>query len=146
MLAVFSIPSEPGNERIAMDRVTETVRTLGLSTSQLDRLNTAVGEVVMNAMEHGNHYRPDIPVIIGIEASKDILTIRITDQGNGPPIRPSEAPDLEAKLAGQQPARGWGLFLVKNMVDDVRLSGDASHHTVELTMKLDAGGRSNANQ
>ena len=36
-------------------------------------------------------------------------------------------PDLEAKLEGLQKPRGWGLFLIQNMVDDVRVSSDGHH-------------------
>ncbi len=139
MFAEFTIPSEPGNERLAMDRVVEATRELNLPTPVLERLNTAVAEVVMNAMEHGNHYRPDAPVVIVVEASHGMLSVRITDQGSGQPIPQGETPDLEAKLAGKQPARGWGLFLVRNMVDDVRIISDASHHTVELILRLEGG-------
>ncbi len=146
MEAEFSIPSEPGNERLAMDRVVETTRNLNLPSSLVERLNTAVAEVVMNAMEHGNHYRADAPVVIDIEASDDVLSVRITDQGGGQPIPEAETPNLEAKLAGSQPARGWGLFLVKNMVDDVRISGDASHHTVELILRLNGGAAGDARE
>ncbi len=50
-----------------------------------------------------------------------------------------ETPDLEAKLANQQTPRGWGHFLIKNMVDELRVSGDAHHHTIELIVRLDGG-------
>jgi anti-sigma regulatory factor (Ser/Thr protein kinase) len=45
-------------------------------------------------------------------------------------------PDLEAKLAGTQTQRGWGLFLIQTMVDEVRVSGNPDHHTIELVMYL----------
>jgi anti-sigma regulatory factor (Ser/Thr protein kinase) len=51
-----------------------------------------------------------------------------------------EAPDLEAKLQNMQTPRGWGLFLVKNMVDEMRVSGDENHHTVELILHLQENG------
>ena len=61
---------------------------------------------------------------------------------------------LEAKLEGQiecweemlfhielwsstQTSRGWGFFLIESMVDDVRLSGDPDHRTIELVMRLE---------
>ena len=44
--------------------------------------------------------------------------------------------DLEAKLAGLQKPRGWGLFLIKNMVDDMRTHTTETHHTIELVMRL----------
>jgi anti-sigma regulatory factor (Ser/Thr protein kinase) len=68
------------------------------------------------------------------------LMVRITDRGSGPP--PSQggvAPDLEAKLEGMQTPRCWGLFLIERMVDEVRVSGNADHHTIELLMRLEEG-------
>jgi len=47
--------------------------------------------------------------------------------------------ELQAKLAGLQKPRGWGLFLIKKMVDDVRVTSDERHHTVELVMRLGGG-------
>jgi hypothetical protein len=45
-------------------------------------------------------------------------------------------PDLEAKLEGMQTPRGWGLFLIKNMVDDMNVTGDEHHHAIELVTYL----------
>jgi anti-sigma regulatory factor (Ser/Thr protein kinase) len=66
LLAEFSIPSQPGNERIAMRRVAEAVRPLGLKSDRLERLATAVSEATMNAMEHGNHFEPERPVSVRV--------------------------------------------------------------------------------
>lgn len=135
-LVEFDLPSEPGNERQAMAQVAEAVKELSLPKERLDRLGTAVGEAAMNAMEHGNGYRPDLPVSIRVLASKTALVVHITDHGGGKPIPEAETPDLEAKLASEQSPRGWGLFLIKNMVDDLRTSSDEVHHTIELVMNL----------
>ena len=138
-LAELTVPSQPGNERIAMEQVTEAVEGLHLPGRRLDQLKTAVAEATMNAMEHGNHYLPDRPVSIKVLASQAALSVRITDHG-GTRILPSESgievPDIEAKLAELQTPRGWGLFLIKHMVDEMNISSDASHHTVELIMYL----------
>jgi anti-sigma regulatory factor (Ser/Thr protein kinase) len=144
-LAELSIPSEPGNERRATEEVARAVSGLGLPERTLERLKTAVAEATMNAMEHGNHYRAEVPVLIEVSASEAELSIKITDEGSGPPAFHSEVPDLEAKLEGMQTPRGWGLFLIKNMVDDMRVSGNPDHHTIELITYLkgddDAGGQ-----
>ena len=66
VLAELSVPSEPGNERLAMERVAEVIKELGLSEQRLERLKTAVAEATMNAMEHGNRYRPEVPVVIEV--------------------------------------------------------------------------------
>jgi hypothetical protein len=38
-----------------------------------------------------------------------------------------------------QTQRGWGLFLIQNMVDEVRVSGNPDHHTIELVVRLEGG-------
>lgn len=135
-IAEFSVPSEPGNERRAMERVAAAVRDLGLDGRTLDRLRTAVAEATMNAMEHGNRYRADAPVLIAVAATDRALRVTITDRGSGPPVPAPETPDLAAKLDGMQTPRGWGLFLIKSMVDEMNVGGDEDHHTVELVLHL----------
>ncbi len=60
----FELPSLPGNERVAAQRVLEAVAGLGWSETRLKRLETAVAEATMNAMEHGNGYNPELPAEI----------------------------------------------------------------------------------
>ena len=68
-LAELSVPSEPGNERRAMEEVAAAVEGLGLTERDLERLKTAVAEATMNAMEHGNQYRASEPVLLEISVS-----------------------------------------------------------------------------
>ncbi|HCJ35883.1 MAG TPA: hypothetical protein DHV65_16505 [Ktedonobacter sp.] len=136
-LAELSIASEPGNERQAMEQVAHAVQELNLPQRRLDQLKTAVAEATMNAMEHGNNYQPDVPVTIQVLSSATTLSVRISDKGNGQPIDVSQAPDIEAKLAELQSPRGWGLFLIKNLVDDVNVISDENHHTLELLLNLE---------
>ena len=138
LLADFTIPSAPDNEREAMEQVAAAVAGLDLPADRLERLKTAVGEATMNAMEHGNRYDPDLPVAIRVQTTADELIVSITDHGGGQPIPEADAPDLEAKLAGLQSPRGWGLFLIRSMVDELRVTDDDTYHTVELVMKLAA--------
>jgi len=144
-LANLSIPSEPGNERQAMEQVAEVAQSLNLPPRRLEQLKTAVAEATMNAMEHGNHYRPDAPVLIQVLASGTALAVRITDQGGTQPIPEATIPDLEAKLAELQTPRGWGLFLIQNLVDEMRVTSDESHHTIELILRLE-GSNSHASE
>jgi len=140
VLAEFDVPSDPGNEREVMARVAAAVEALGIPSSRLERLKTAVAEAAMNAIEHGNQNRPELPVAVKVAASDEELRVHITDQGSARPMRDAEAPDLEAKLEGLQKPRGWGLFLIQNMVDGMEISGDESHHTIELILNLKGDG------
>jgi serine phosphatase RsbU (regulator of sigma subunit)/anti-sigma regulatory factor (Ser/Thr protein kinase) len=135
-VAEFAVPSEPGNEQLVMDRVAEAIGSSGLSKPRLERLKTAVSEAAMNAIEHGNKGRAELPVDVRVTVTPKELSVTITDQGGDHPIPAAETPDLEAKLAGLQNPRGWGLFLIKNMVDDMRVTTDGQHHRVELIVHL----------
>jgi anti-sigma regulatory factor (Ser/Thr protein kinase) len=137
ILTEFTLPSEPGNELQAMEAVIRVVEGLGLSKDRMERLKTAVAETTMNAIEHGNQYREDLSVGIQVLSSPTAVKVRISDHGGGRPIPDPEMPDLDAKLAGLQSPRGWGLFLIKNMVDDMNVETDETHHTVELIFNLE---------
>jgi serine phosphatase RsbU (regulator of sigma subunit)/anti-sigma regulatory factor (Ser/Thr protein kinase) len=144
ILAEFSLPSELGNECEATTQVTAAIRSLNLPDLRVQRLRTAVAEATMNAIEHGNKKRPELPVFIQVLASSRALAVRISDHGGGGPISYAEPPDLYAKLAGKQSPRGWGLFLIEKMVDEVHVSSDEAHHTLELILYLE--GDSHASQ
>ena len=90
----------------------------------------------MNALEHGNQYQFDKPVEVMVSASESQLKIEITDLGGGQDLPDPVTPDLDAKLAGLQSPRGWGLFLIKNMVDELNVHSDGIHHTLELILNL----------
>ena len=142
VLAGFNIPSKAGNERLAMEQVAQALTDFDLPESRMERLKTAVAEATMNAIEHGNRFQADLPVEIEIlldekAASGRDLVICIRDHGGGKEIPESEIPDLDAKLAGLQSPRGWGLFLIKKMVDEMRVSSDETHHTIELILHLE---------
>ena len=140
-LDAFALASEPGNERLAISRVAETASSAGISAGRLERLKTAVAEATMNAIEHGNKNHAEIPVDVEIIQTGDEITVAISDQGGAPtqdPAADAEEPDLVKKLAGAQRPRGWGLFLIRNMVDAMEVTIDGQRHTVWLTMRTSA--------
>ena len=147
VLTDFQLPSNPGNDREAMDRVATAAQGLNLPEKQLNRLKTAVSEATMNAIEHGNGNDPSLPVTIQLLERPNEVAVRITDCGPGPSgdLEPEE-PDLLAKLDGLQTPRGWGLFLIKNMVDELHVFGDDSSHTLELILRTDDGGPDSDNR
>jgi serine/threonine-protein kinase RsbW len=136
-LDAFTLPSEPGNERLALARVAESVAGIDLPDGRLEKLKTAVGEATMNAIEHGNQNRAEIPVEVEVTQAGDEIVVAITDQGGEAhpgPDNPDE-PDLLKKLEGGQSPRGWGLFLIRNMVDAMDVTINGQRHTISLTMR-----------
>jgi serine phosphatase RsbU (regulator of sigma subunit)/anti-sigma regulatory factor (Ser/Thr protein kinase) len=141
IMAEFELPGAIGNERVAMDRVAMAIAGLDLAPARLERLKTAVSETAMNAIEYGSQGDPDVPVRVSVRRTPAALEVRIADAGLGgavPSAAEAEVPDLDAKLAGLQKPRGWGLFLIQQMVDHVEVVREGERQTVVLT--LDLGG------
>ena len=132
----FDVPSEEGNERLVMNRVGSLVSDLGLEGERLERLKTAVAEATMNAIEHGNGFDSTKPVEVTVLRGSELLLVRIEDHGSGPDIPDAETPDLDAKLAGDQSPRGWGLFLIEQMVDGLSHYAAGGRHVIELEMSV----------
>jgi serine phosphatase RsbU (regulator of sigma subunit)/anti-sigma regulatory factor (Ser/Thr protein kinase) len=137
LMTRFELPSLAGNEREAMRRVTQAVEPLDLPRAIAERMQTAVAETVMNAIEHGNMGQTELPVEVEVFASPQRLLVRVADQGVKKAIPPAQTPNLDAKLRGEQSPRGWGLFLIEKMADTVRAHTDESHHTIELEFNLE---------
>jgi serine phosphatase RsbU (regulator of sigma subunit)/anti-sigma regulatory factor (Ser/Thr protein kinase) len=136
LLAEFTVSSRPGNERQAVEQVEAAIVGIPLDAARLERLYTAVAETTMNAIEHGNANRPELYVEVEVYADPSALLVRVSDHGGGPGEWSTETPDIAAKLRGEQTPRGWGLFLIRNMVDDVHVTATDDRHTVELVMAL----------
>lgn len=136
-LASFSLASVEGNERLALEPIEEAATAVGLSGERLERLKTAVAEATMNAIEHGNRSDPDREVEVAVLTDDRRLVVRIRDQGEGGDLPEADTPDIEAKLAGEQAPRGWGLFLIENMVDEWSSTTDNGRHMVEIVMNLE---------
>jgi serine phosphatase RsbU (regulator of sigma subunit)/anti-sigma regulatory factor (Ser/Thr protein kinase) len=137
ILTEFTVPSEPGNERQVMDRVAQAVHAV-VPSGKLEALKTAVAEATMNAIEHGNLNDATLLVEIRAWTDEHALVIRVTDQGGNSESLPDETvPDIDAKLRGEQSPRGWGLFLIRNMVDDLNVFTDDERHVVELVVRLE---------
>jgi serine phosphatase RsbU (regulator of sigma subunit)/anti-sigma regulatory factor (Ser/Thr protein kinase) len=139
VLADFELPSEAGNEREAIARVEDAVKGLALADARVQRLKTAVAEATMNAMEHGSEYRDDRPVSIRVLQDGDSVVVQVTDRGGATDLPAAETPNLEAKLAGEQKPRGWGLFLIQKMVDEARVTVEGGKRTLELVLRLQGG-------
>jgi serine phosphatase RsbU (regulator of sigma subunit)/anti-sigma regulatory factor (Ser/Thr protein kinase) len=140
VLLHVSLAGEPGNERRAMDEVADAVGGLGIDPARLDQLKTAVSEAAMNAIEYGSQNDPAVPFeVLAVVEGAD-LVVRITDRGLGGPLGETEEPDIEKKLAGEQKSRGWGLFLIRHMVDAMEVTTHGAGQRVTLTLHLEGGG------
>ena len=89
----------------------------------------------MNAMEHGNEYQRRPAGHIRVLHDGDAVRVQSTTTATSSLPEP-ETPDLEAKLAGTQKPRGWGMFLIQKLVDETHVTGEGGGHTLELVLRL----------
>ncbi len=131
-LGEWTLPSRAGDERLAMAWVARAFAPLALPAATLERLKTAVAEATMNAMEHGNRHDPARLVYLEALASPTAVAVRVGDEGPGSAAHTPTTPNLAAKLAGEESPRGWGLFLIRRLVDEARVEVAHGRHTIRL--------------
>ena len=114
----LSVPSRPGLEQVAIDAAASIAKLMGFTEDRVEDLKTAVEEACINSIEHGNKQKGDSKVLVELIADEYKLQVDIHDRGDKIPDDIQE-PDIDAKIAKKQVPRGWGLFLIKNLMDKV---------------------------
>jgi serine/threonine-protein kinase RsbW len=130
------IPSVPGYEKVAMEAAASVARQMGFSDDRIEDLKTAVAEACINAMEHGNKLDASIQVGVTLTVKESELQIDVADRGKG--IGDVEAPEIEKKIEGEGKTRGWGMFLIRNLMNEVQIeSGHEGGNVVRMFIHLD---------
>jgi len=118
----FYIHNIFGSEKAAMERVASVARKRKYDEDQIEDLKTAVSEACLNAMEHGNKMDPGKKVRISITIEESLLQVIVMDEAKGGGMKvedPIKPPNIEEMMESKEVARGWGVFLIKSLVDDV---------------------------
>jgi serine/threonine-protein kinase RsbW len=134
-----SLPNKLGYERIAMACSASFAKIVGFLPERVEDLKTAVSEACLNAMEHGNKNHPDRRVIITMDYKNHIFRVSVMDQGEGMENTPEIPEDLEIekKIEDLESPRGLGMFLIKQLVDQVEYNKITDEgHMVRMVLKL----------
>jgi serine/threonine-protein kinase RsbW len=115
---------------VAEDITRRVCATAGFAEEDQHRIEMAVHESLINAIEHGNQGDASKHVWLRYQIFGDRLEIRVRDQGNG--FDPSAVPDPrdEENLLN---VSGRGIFLIRTFMDDFRVEKVAGAGT-EVTM------------
>jgi len=134
-----SLPNKLGYERIAMACSASFAKIVGFLPERVEDLKTAVSEACLNAMEHGNLNHPEKRVLITMDYKDHIFRVSVMDQGEGMENTPEipEEPDIEKKIEALETPRGLGMFLIKQLVDQVEYNKISDEgHMVRMVLKL----------
>jgi serine/threonine-protein kinase RsbW len=111
------IPSIMGFEKIAMECSASVAKKMGFTEDRIEDLKTAVAEACLNAIEHGNKMDTNTKVGITLTVEESKLQVSVKDQGKG--IDQILTPRIENKIEGKDRSRGWGIFLIKSLMNEV---------------------------
>lgn len=136
----LKIPTHLGYEKIVMAAADALARQMGLPENRILDLNTALSEAILNAMEHGNQMNQQLQITVTFTQTVGRLLISIQDQGQGFTHHAhSRKPSIKDKLAGKDSPRGWGWFLIEQLVDHVEVSPAPGGGTIiQLVILLEA--------
>ena len=131
----LSLPNVVGYERIAMGCSETFAKNLGFKRERIEDLKTAVAEACLNAMKHGNKGQADARVIVVMNYDDDSFQVEVWDKGNGIAQFPND-PDIDKIINQMDPMVGFGLFLIRKLVDKVEFNKiDSQGHVVKMIVK-----------
>jgi serine/threonine-protein kinase RsbW len=130
------LPSEMGFEKVAMCTAAGMAGLMGFSDDRIEDLKTAVAEACINAIEHGNQLKQELPVEVILSRSDDELEVKVIDDGRGVADAP-HSPDIDRKMMGEEDPRGMGMFLIQALVDEAEWhKGPPGKSYVRLLIRL----------
>ena len=94
----------------------------------------AVVEACINALEHSRAADREVYVTFEVLGDKDPEKLRITVRDTGVGFSPEELaePTIEEKLKSQR-KRGWGLKIIRGLMDDVEIHSGSEGTTVVMS-------------
>jgi len=133
------ISFELRNDLSELDRLREILEGLGeafgLGSKAVFQINLALDELVTNIVSYG--YADDLEhwIAVTMAREKDVLSIRVED--DGVPFNPLEmpAPDQECPLE-ERPIGGLGIHFVKRCMDRVAYERRGSRNILMLSKNL----------
>jgi len=133
----INLPSQIGYERVAMECSAALAKLAGLVATRVEDVKSAVAEACINAMQHGNQWRPEARVVVHMSFNDDSFKVTVRDQGNGVPEVP-EYPGIAKIIEENVSPRGLGVFMIQHLVDDVKFNqtADGGHMMImEINLK-----------
>jgi len=127
----FRIPAIPGSEKTARDRAGEFATGAGFVAGRIGDIKTAVSEAALNAIEHGVTGNASETVLIRLFRESDGVRITVSNRGRLFAI-PIDKPDMKEKIEGRSRARGWGLYLIRELADRVSIEHEDGVTTISM--------------
>jgi serine/threonine-protein kinase RsbW len=114
------IPFGDDTELIAASTVEQIARRLDFQPEAINQIKTALVEACINAAEHS--LSPDRKIYQRFRLESDKLTVTVSSRGRTippPTAEQSNGHDTNTTERGTKGRRGWGLKLIRTLMDEV---------------------------
>jgi serine/threonine-protein kinase RsbW len=128
----MSVPMELNQELKVIERVEKLARELGFDRDSIDEIKLAVIEAVINAIEHGSNAERIVYITFGLSRQPLRMTVTISDSGAGFNPDSVREPDIREKINKHERKRGWGLKIMRSLMDEVIINSSPSGTQVTL--------------
>lgn len=123
------------NMELVATQTSEVVsKHMKLSDDQAGEISMALIEACINAFEHSESKSE---IYIHFMISDDQLTIKVIDKGKGFDSSKIKIPEIENKINSNERKRGWGIMLIKELMDSVDFESDHTGTTLTMVKKKD---------
>ena len=126
------IPILKDMELVATNTADVIAKYMELSEEASGEISMALIEATINAFEHSESQKD---IFINFTISDDELTIKVIDKGKGFDSEGIQIPDIDSKLKKQERKRGWGVMLIKELMDSVDYESGNDGTTLTMTKK-----------
>lgn len=139
-LVVLDVPASPAYVGVARTVVATVASTLDGIGDRVDDLRLAVSEACTNAVEALAGAGGDARVLLRCCLQGRELEVHVEDAAGG--IDPSRLRPVGTSMAEADPPpeRGWGIQLIRALVDDVEFAPHGPGTAVRMTVRLDEPG------
>jgi len=125
----LKLPILKDMELVATHTSDVVAKHMNLPEEKSAEISMALIEACINAFEH-SETKEDIYIHFII--SDENLTIKVIDKGVGFDASSIELPNIDKKITDER-KRGWGLMLIKELMDKVDYESDNTGTTLTMT-------------
>ena len=128
----LKLPILKNMELVATQTSEVIAKHMNLSEEKSGEISMALIEACINAFEHSESKSE---VFIHFLIDDNNLTIKVIDKGKGFDESKVKIPKIESKINTDERKRGWGLMLIKELMDSVDFESDHTGTTLTMTKK-----------
>jgi serine/threonine-protein kinase RsbW len=124
----ITIPMSADAEMVSAHTIEDIARRHKIAAKDINQIKTALVEACINAVEHS--HSPDRRIHQKFAVAPDRVTITVSNRG----VRLADK--VLSEIEPDEGRRGWGLKLMRNLMDDVRIEQADDGTRISMTKYL----------